>query len=400
MKSNFIRVIFGFTLPIFCVCCGGGGGGGGEGGSSDADGFADGAVAEASIEAGVGGNDAASERDAGQDQGQDAGIDAGPELMTREKYCKKYRCWTVPDTGQISCYDGSAKKKCPAFPCKSDGSPDYCGQDAQYGGGKRHLTESKVGSDSIVTDATTGLVWQGSHDTDKSWQDASDYCDELSYAGFDDWGLPDINELASLVNFEMSYPASDFAWMPIDYFWSSTGYAAPGFSDCAWRANFVFGVVSYESRIMFSSVRCVRRGKILADGQTRFRIDGKGDQQMVSDLATGLVWQFEKQGDKTWKEALLYCEKLAYGGPKNDRLKDWRLPNVNELRSLLNYNNYLPTADFTAEIPADTFWSSSTDAYDPTRAWIVDFGEGGVGFDDKNKPLVVMCVRGESSSNP
>ena len=53
----------------------------------------------------------------------------------------------------------------------------------------------------IVTDHITGLGWQpnttiGSVD----WKDALAYCEGLSYGGADDWRLPDVTELISIVD--------------------------------------------------------------------------------------------------------------------------------------------------------------------------------------------------------
>ncbi|TVR02313.1 MAG: DUF1566 domain-containing protein, partial [Desulfovibrionales bacterium] len=65
-----------------------------------------------------------------------------------------------------------------------------------------------------VTDTTTGLMWQkcsygqtwsnngqctGSATT-RTWQQAMDAAETLSWAGHEDWRLPDINELKSLIN--------------------------------------------------------------------------------------------------------------------------------------------------------------------------------------------------------
>ena len=89
-----------------------------------------------------------------------------------------------------------------------------------------NLTSSSVGGDSIVEDSVTGFMWQGTYPSQrKTWSEASQYCVSLAYAGYRDWRLPNINELASIVSYEQSNPASEFPDMPIRYFWSSTFYA-------------------------------------------------------------------------------------------------------------------------------------------------------------------------------
>ncbi len=55
----------------------------------------------------------------------------------------------------------------------------------------------------VVSDHASGLMWQqsGSSQT-KNWAEAHDYVQEMnkgSYAGFSDWPLPTIEELASLL---------------------------------------------------------------------------------------------------------------------------------------------------------------------------------------------------------
>lgn len=56
-----------------------------------------------------------------------------------------------------------------------------------------------------------------------TWQKALNYCETLSYAEYTDWRMPNINELASLVNYAKKEPASNFPDIPTDLkFISST----------------------------------------------------------------------------------------------------------------------------------------------------------------------------------
>ena len=69
--------------------------------------------------------------------------------------------------------------------------------------------------DDTVTDEATGLMWQqanGSEGSDLqfSWRDALGYCEDLSLAGHDDWRLPDVKELQSIVE----YAPSDWSTRP------------------------------------------------------------------------------------------------------------------------------------------------------------------------------------------
>ena len=108
----------------------------------------------------------------------------------------------------------------------------------------------------IVTDTETGLIWQKTYVSGKTWQQALSYCESLTYAGYSDWRLPDKNELASLINYEKYYPASDFPDMPSKYFWSSSTYV--NYTDYAWGVGFGNGGVDNDLKTSLNIVRCVR----------------------------------------------------------------------------------------------------------------------------------------------
>jgi formylglycine-generating enzyme len=313
--------------------------------------------------------------------------DGSGSCAAGDNYCDLYDCWKIPPSGQTKCYDNSAEMTCTAFPCNSDGSPDFCGQDAQYPDNSRTFTESTVGSDVIVTDSLTGLIWQKTYATGKTWQGAIDYCDNLDYAGQTDWRLPDVNELASLVSYERYYPASDFPEMPSGWFWSSSSHAY--LTGAAWCGNLADSGVSYQDKTTGRDARCVRGGPSFGSSAVRFHVTGTTGQQLVLDRATGLTWQKEYV-TKTWKNALSYCEGLDYGG-----FTDWRLPNVNELLSLVNYAKYSPSSDFPG-MSSDWFWSSSSTSEFTNYAWNVNFGNGDGGMNDDYKVYVypARCVRG------
>jgi hypothetical protein len=114
----------------------------------------------------------------------------------------------------------------------------------------------------------------------------------------------------------------------------------------------------------------------------------------ITDTRTGLVWQKDEGGQKTWSAALGYCNDLVL--PPTDGYTDWRLPNAKELMSLTDDLRYNPSIDTTyfPNAVASYYWSSTTIAYYTGYAWYVDFGGGGVYYIGKSSPFYVRCVRG------
>lgn len=120
----------------------------------------------------------------------------------------------------------------------------YPGDDGQYqmgypvGGAQRFFDNG----DGTVTDIATGLMWvkdivAAGLGSPLYWYDAIDACENLNYAGHNDWRLPNINELMSIIDHSKFDPAWDTAifpyppssWTP---FWSSTNCAP--WPDGAW----------------------------------------------------------------------------------------------------------------------------------------------------------------------
>jgi hypothetical protein len=97
----------------------------------------------------------------------------------------------------------------------------------------------------------------------------------------------------------------------------------------------------------------------------------------VTDTNTGLMWQQDEAGTMTWTEALSYCENLQLAN-----YADWRLPNRNELQSLIDYSKHDPAIDTVAfpDVTSSDYWSSTTYVNNSVFAWIVYFGSGGVGY--------------------
>ena len=95
-------------------------------------------------------------------------------------------------------------------------------------------------------------------------------------------------------------------------------------------------------------------------------------------------------GTYTWAAATAACEGSSYAN-----FTDWRLPNVRELMSIVNYQNFSPAINSTyfPGTVSSGYWSSSTYASDTSYAWFVIFNDGGVYVNSKSVNHYVRCVR-------
>jgi hypothetical protein len=119
--------------------------------------------------------------------------------------------------------------------------------------------------------------------------------------------------------------------------------------------------------------------------------DFSRDGSIVTDSATGLQWQDDAVGDTmTWREAISHCEDdVSLGGHD-----DWRLPNINELKTIINRGRYNPAiVSAFKHTSSSDYWSSTTNEYDREGAWGAYFGNGNVYDDGKGNNGYVRCVR-------
>ncbi len=141
-----------------------------------------------------------------------------------------------------------------------------------------------VHNDGTVTDLQTGLMWKqcnegqsGSNCSGTSlkftWQEALQQAETLNagagFAGYTDWRLPNIKELASIVELSCQSPSINETVFPntptdvVNYFWSSSlagiNYFGQPVGD-AWNIKFDFGFSSTLSRVSTIYVRLVRGG--------------------------------------------------------------------------------------------------------------------------------------------
>ena len=140
--------------------------------------------------------------------------------------------------------------------------------------------------DGTVTDSATGLMWQKSDDGEwKTWAEALEYCEGLSLAEHDDWRLPDMKELASIMKFD-DHESGSLYMDPVFesknqnpygfyIYWSSTARATH--PSCAWTINFS-GVPEFsdDGKTLRRLTRCVRLGIPRGILTVNFAGDGRG----------------------------------------------------------------------------------------------------------------------------
>ena len=178
----------------------------------------------------------------------------------------------LPDTGQTRCYDCSGQPiqclDCTGRPRPCDGfTEDFLTlQDSfQRTGCPNDANRFTDHGDGTVTDHCTGLMWQ--KDTANvnggeivNWCGALAFCMDLSFAGHDDWRLPNIRELLSIVDYGRFDQAIDPVFGALSaFYWSSTSDA--GFPEDALIVGFGDGKAVRGGKVNGSRVRAVRGGR-------------------------------------------------------------------------------------------------------------------------------------------
>lgn len=270
----------------------------------------------------------------------------------------------VPATGQTSCYNNDGKISCP-----QPGEAFY-GQDAQYATVSHTFTDLGNG---IIRDNITGLEWQqetapGSYTVNM----ALAYCESSSLGGHDDWRLPTVKELLTLVECGITGPEAKinitffYDTEPSSY-WTSQGHLnGEGVFDWYYVSFFEGDVYFLNKLIYFRSVRAVRSGQQESSGGFVDNRDGT-----VTHSSTGLMWQqATAPGTYDWKQALAYCESLELSG-----YDDWRLPNRNELLSIVDHNreDLLINTSYFSDTEPSSYWTSTTSMDTSSNTWFLEF---------------------------
>ncbi|MEJ2103626.1 MAG: DUF1566 domain-containing protein [Ignavibacteriaceae bacterium] len=322
--------------------------------------------------------------------------------------------YIITDTGQNTCYDTLV-----VIPCPQSGEPFY-GQDSQYDGTQFSFLNNNNGT---ITDLNTGLIWQQFLFENKfTYEEALAIADTFSINGFDDWRLPSIKEIYSLIDYrgmtglsvEESIPFIDTTYFEFRYgnlsagerfidaqYVSSTAYVGTTMNGdfTVFGVNFADGRIKGYGTVMpggiekLFEVRLVRGNENY--GINDFVDNGDGT---ITDNSTGLLWsKYDNGTGLNWEEALDW----AYQKNQENYLgyNDWRLPNAKELQSIVDYSrcpqttnsaaidtifNVTPIIDEGGETNYPFYWTNTThpDGNEQNRfikAVYIAFGEA-LGF--------------------
>lgn len=132
----------------------------------------------------------------------------------------------------------------------------------------------------------------------------------------------------------------------------------------------------------------------------RFTVGAGVSSNCVTDNLTGLMWLRTSAGKMGWAAAITNCEGLD-GNDGRGGFSDWRLPNIKELLSLIDFGQGFP-AVFAALPPGHPFtgiemefiMSSTTDAGDTNQIWGLYTSSGDLDRELRTAGDTVWPVRG------
>ena len=148
--------------------------------------------------------------------------------------------------------------------------------------------DKSIGKCEIGCVTVGGKTWTDEAESAMTWQNAMDYCDNLTACGYSDWHLPTISELRTLIQncsvtqtggeckvtdsclsysdcgdnsacdgCDIDYSSGKYSKLgDTDWLWSSS--VPSGSSGNAWYVNFFYGYVGSYSKSSNLYVRCVR----------------------------------------------------------------------------------------------------------------------------------------------
>jgi hypothetical protein len=344
----------------------------------------------------------------------------------------------LPQTGQTQCYDYRGA----VIPCSRTGQDGALKMGVAW-----PQPRFKVSGD-CVTDELTGLMWAKNanlYEGQRTWEQALEFAYGLTLCGHSDWRLPNVNELQSVMDRDRSNLAlwlngKGFTNMQSGYYWSSTTQASSTIR--AWvanlwaghlgannknRPNYVWPVRSgpapktlvlpggQDQRGLSAPVELPQTGQTTCYGPTGAVISCSGTGQdgelkmgaawpqprftvsgdCVTDELTGLMWAKNAnlaEGQLNFQGGLDFTSGLSLCGHR-----DWRLPNIIELGSLVNRDRsnsaiFLNTQGFS-DVQANYYLSSTSQASSPGHVWVINMWAGDLASHGKSHSNCVWPVR-------
>ena len=319
---------------------------------------------------------------------------------------------TCIQTGQVTCHDAAGLM----IGCAGSG------QDAGFRSGVPWPAPRFEVLGDAVLDRLTRLVWTRNanlYEFPLTWQEALDYIAAMNRDnafGASDWRLPNRRELRSLMSYQTRKPAlpegHPFVNVISAWYWSSTTAAIN--TAYAWYVHMEGARMFYgqkEEYFLFWPVRNDGDAILHATGQT-LCYDAKGQvipcagSGQDGEIRSGVPWpepRFEEAGSvvvdrltnscwltsadligkpSTWEEALKAVTDL---NRQRGETLSWRLPNINELESLVDCSTHspaLPQGHPFSEVK-EGYWSSTTSMFEPDCAWALYLTKGAIGIGQK-----------------
>ena len=280
---------------------------------------------------------------------------------------------------------------CPShIPCVNEFSPQEC--EAEH----KCIEHSFTAGEKIIIDNNTGLIWEKSPSSEKySWENAFTRCKELKDSNFADisnWRVPNPLEVLSIADNIKFGPAIHPIFSEIaasGWMWTSKVY--PQSSGYARAFDLKTGWLEYGIQTSTEAqVICVSGDEMLPSAVDDFVTSPDG--LTVTDKKTGLMWQSGDSGSSSEKQDIrAYCRQLNtqnYAG-----YSDWRVPNRNELASILDHGKAMyPHSNFPGIPSGSDYWllSSSLRPDKTEDSWSVHLYHGSIYYKGGGR---IRCVR-------
>ncbi len=140
------------------------------------------------------------------------------------------------------------------------------------------------------------------------------------------------------------------------------------------------------------------KGLVLALNRNRFVVKTIGGDDVVVDRATGLTWARDGNeagcysgGVLNWVNCLSWARGLDFAG-----FTDWRLPNILELGSIIDYARWLAPTIYIVftNTSSNDYFTSTTFGITTANAFQIAFNSAVISFTLKSASRRLRCVRG------